>query len=39
MAMCLFHMTIWISVEETPYSHAASGKQFNYVEIMQSIVT
>jgi hypothetical protein len=39
MAMCLFHMNIGISTEETPYTHEASGKQFNYIEIMQSIVT
>ena len=37
--MCLFHMTISISIEGNSYTHEASGKQFNYVEIMQSIVT
>lgn len=39
MAMYLFHMTIWIFIEENSYTHEASGKQFNYVEIIQSIVT
>ena len=38
MATCLFRMTIWISIEETSYTHEASGKYFNYVELMQSIV-
>lgn len=36
--MYLFHVTIWISIERTFYTHEASGKQFNYVEIMQSNV-